>query len=619
MENGGFVFAFVSHIVSLHFKTNTESMKITHFILAFLFSSSIIVVSSYDPFNPQNNPSDYPPESLIFPGSAFPFSNQFPSPRFFHTIDANSDYLFVYGGYSTNGTILGDMNLYHIPSQRWSGPIVKEECCNENGEEIESIGITIDLNIRNISYLRRGFQGDFPLPRAEHATCVINEILYLFGGNSEKYGVLNDLYTFNSQDLSWQILDMTVSIDGAMPVRRAGHSFVSDINNQRCILFGGRQYSLATNSSLGLSDIWSFDVNRLQWQRLDRWNINSRSSSATNNLPLGKQHVAATITNDHFYIFGGSDPVSGRVYDDLWMFDMTLSAWKQLYPYPSSTIETYAFAPPAMEHAHLLPSVLGPVLNDNDEVYFQNNDDNNDHTDNGQSRTIPTTQRTSQGLLIYGGIGSGGNCIHQLCHPLQTTIGQLYFFSFQKQTWVSPFVNIHENLQPSSETTSHWLYCQLHHNNNINGQKYLKNYLYEQIVYLPTRNMIYEFGGIVANVEEIITNHQQETPTIVRFTSIQGDDDVITSVSAIPIIQSVGGEITADSQYSDTQTGSYLEDNVGVPTNAFWTMQQILFNGSIFQDQAITNQSRPFLFQSTLRSWIISATDMTLAATWSFP
>ena len=50
--------------------------------------------------------------------AAFDFNGKLPSSRIHQTVVATSDFVLVYGGYSRNGTFLGDINLYYMRTQR---------------------------------------------------------------------------------------------------------------------------------------------------------------------------------------------------------------------------------------------------------------------------------------------------------------------------------------------------------------------------------------------------------------------------------------------------------------------------------------------------------------------
>ncbi|RYY81561.1 hypothetical protein EON63_15190 [archaeon] len=61
----------------------------------------------------------YPADSLLNPGAAFPFGGSLPSPRVQHVVALVDDYLVVHGGYDEQGSVLEDVNLYHIPTKVW--------------------------------------------------------------------------------------------------------------------------------------------------------------------------------------------------------------------------------------------------------------------------------------------------------------------------------------------------------------------------------------------------------------------------------------------------------------------------------------------------------------------
>jgi hypothetical protein len=78
-----------------------------------------------DPFDPADNPSVYVRNSLNSAGDVFPFydddqtaQSKMPSPRVHHSISYTGSFIIVYGGYHSDGSFLGDINLYHVESQR---------------------------------------------------------------------------------------------------------------------------------------------------------------------------------------------------------------------------------------------------------------------------------------------------------------------------------------------------------------------------------------------------------------------------------------------------------------------------------------------------------------------
>ena len=72
-------------------------------ILIFLLS---LVSSNFDTLNPSYNEIMYPMEGLVDPSSLYPLGGPLPTTRVFHTVAISSNLVVIYGGLSTDGTIL---------------------------------------------------------------------------------------------------------------------------------------------------------------------------------------------------------------------------------------------------------------------------------------------------------------------------------------------------------------------------------------------------------------------------------------------------------------------------------------------------------------------------------
>lgn len=406
---------------------------VTTLSLLVLVACALVVASGGGPYTPSDNAAFYPINSLNNPGALFPLGGSIPSARVHHTVTANSDYLFVYGGYGMDGSFLGDINLFYIPSQQWTGPIVRKQCCNRRGEEIETIGA--DSSSMNYGEnggfpdVSIGFQGDAPLPRAEHGSCVIKENMIVFGGVTELYGYVNDMYEFDPIKVKWAVVDSPV--DGNFPRRRAGHAMVCDSPHNMLYIFGGRTSAPSTtsSSSIGLNDMWRYNKIKNEWTLLS-------GSAGVNGFPGVRQFASMILLNGNLYIFGGVNPANGLTYNDVWVFRVAVQEWELLYSlrtrntntnpvqYPSGDVE-YQFAPPPLYLAHIIPipESLDPTTAINTTFYGSDADPS--RTQNG-------------GFLIYGGVGGGGNCATKTCGAMETTLGQVYRFSLLEGTWTSP-------------------------------------------------------------------------------------------------------------------------------------------------------------------------------------
>lgn len=548
-------------------RNNNMKAKVKYLLFCFIAFFSYSINVALDPYNPGQDAGLFAVDSLIDPGSAFPFGGNAPIARVQHTISHNSDYLFIYGGYSTNGTLLGDINLFHIPSQTWSNPIRRPECCNDQDGAFDAIGSNIPFDV---PFLRPGFEGDYPLPRAEHGACVVDDEMYLFGGVTSDYGFVNDLYKFNSLTLVWTALDRTTG--KALPRRRAGHVLIADPSRHRFYLFGGRTTLVGNvNSLVALADVWMYDALGNVWSQLDDPQANG---------PSGREHVASCgLVRDSFFVFGGSDPSTGLLFDELWRFSVTDGSWSLLSPGLGASSAHHQFSPPPLAYGHLFPA-LCPASMAKVAV---------------PKAKVLAAMNACGGLLVYGGRGGGGACGSSQCNATHSTLGQLYLYSFEQQSWYVPFFDVNADVLnggSSNADTSHWLYARLTSSSFLSGAdavrreergKFVKTYAMEQVVFVPEKRLFFEFGGVQVQNAQAVQDDQEAA------LFVAGDEEAFrmsaaftgqrTDISVHAVLRETetmtlesGGRLLAE--FSDTQTGETLRSQVTVPSTRFWQLDR---------------------------------------------
>lgn len=622
-----------------HFIHRSNSLK---YIIVLVYFSIFGILSTISQFNPSDE-IIYPINSINNPGILFPFGGDIPTSRVHHTITATTDYLIVYGGYSTDGSLLGDVNLFYITSQQWSGPITRKQCCNEDGESIETIGID-DVNI-DYPYIKMGFQGDYPLPRAEHGACVISDEMYIFGGISESFGYLNDLYKYNPKEALWIIQESSQSY--SYPVRRAGHSMICDDTNSMIYIFGGRtkvgtmnpqfdSKDSTTHDNVGLNDIWQYDVIKNSWSILT-----TVSNNNVYNSPARRQHASVILINGNLYLFGGIDPSSGMLFNDVWIYYIGSKSWELLYD--SRINNNYQYAPPPLYNAHIIiaPESLDPYTSINTTATY-------DHTTTTKSKEQTTIE--NKGFLIYGGIGGGGHCGNlKQCDGIETTLGQVYRFVLTENKWQSPRSSTGSKLHIDKKYISDisWEYARisssfddvssssvsnLERTGNLwNTQgKMIKSFTYEKTIFIPSRNIMYEFGGLITNQDKLtsyqqfnmitsedVLNQTNINPKIIKTNTIQPDEYVIdnkvqqsstTSDKVTPIfLTQASGSLSTP--FWDRNTGEVLKERVDLPTTSIWDYTQA-FTNNIPYDSSNSNKNIKFL--RAFRTYTISPNDIVL-------
>ena len=402
--------------------------------------------------------SAYPVNSLLDSSLFFPFGGNTSSVRMFSSLTNIGNQILLFGGYSDGGDFHNDISIFDLTASRWSGTISREVCCNSAGNPVNLIGSD---DIVPLSNERIGFQGDLPLGRGEHGASASLGYLFVFGGNS-RFGLMNDLYKFDPVELKWISINDAM---GSIPVRRAGHLMISQ--NELIYIFGGRA-SIA-NRVVGMYDTWEYSV------RLNKF---SQLIPTSSNIPSGRQYAAGCVAYDRLWVYGGMDPSSNLIYDDLWSFHLESYEWVRL---STDSTSFTSYSPPPMYNAHLVPIL----------------------TKDSQKLT----------LLLYGGMGSGGSCSSSACNSLESTFGQAYQVDVIFGNWSSEHL-YKDGIKSNYELNVKWKEARIStiDNNGIIA----KRIFLESVVYIPERSILFEFGGI-----EVISDHVKRDS---QFASIMNSD-----------------------------------------------------------------------------------------------
>mmetsp|Transcript_331 Transcript_331/g.312 ORF Transcript_331/g.312 Transcript_331/m.312 type:complete len:565 (-) Transcript_331:155-1849(-) len=518
------------------------------------------------------NPSPYELNSLKAgdESSFYPLFDNLPTPRVHHSTTSTLNYIIVYGGYHVDGSFLDDISLYDTHSQSWSGKISRKECCDSTGNVVETLGLNHDINLHKSKV---GFQGDIPLARAEHSAVSLNGKLYIFGGNSN-YGLLNDFYTFDPINLLWSPVQDFISA-GGMPSRRAGHSMVASENN--IYIFGGRSTIRSGNTTymVGKNDIWKYDSQQNSFLKI----------IVPNGLeePVGRQFSSATVALDHIWIFGGMDPSSRAIFNDVWAFSTKSHVWRQISRNSGAVV---GFAPPSLYLAHLIP-VTHPAT------------------------TLQENIKLS--LIVYGGVGSGGSCgpegvshsdsdsdsanrkdsTDPICTPLQTALGQVYRIEMSFGHWSSGRL---QSATGAADTqfVSHysWEYVRLTSTDDrVDRGRLRKLFAFESATFSHDNQLFYEFGGMMVSPV-------QSDPSKSLLNANQTARGLYT-----PLSLSAGGHL--GSPLWDLLTTEHLKRTVGIPTQGQWD-----YTDGFTSPQPLPNVSHNLLFLDVFRVYKVTLRDI---------
>ncbi|MEX1171233.1 MAG: kelch repeat-containing protein [Chloroflexota bacterium] len=111
-------------------------------------------------------------------------------------------------------------------------------------------------------------------------------------------------------DVTW----VRLAASGPVPPARAGHAWLRDPDDSLAYLFGGQDLTAA------LGDLWVYDLDADRWAPIQ----------PDGPRPAPRSDHAAVWVRDVGMVIVGGRAADGAVLDDLWLFDIVSSAWRQL-------------------------------------------------------------------------------------------------------------------------------------------------------------------------------------------------------------------------------------------------------------------------------------------------
>jgi N-acetylneuraminic acid mutarotase len=260
--------------------------------------------------------------------------------RMFHAAAAHAGKMYVFGGMSAvGGVALGDLQVFDpatgwsalaptgtLPNARWSSTLTPltsggaEKLYLFGGNNGHLNGVSADLYVYDSSAGSGGTwtmlapTGTGPSPRSSHSAVVIQNRMYVFGGEDSVNSNHNDLYVYDpstSASGSWTALSPT----GTVPMVRFDHAAAA-VSDKMYIYGGAPGY---------LGDFFVYDpaVGAPQgaWTKL----------APSGTPPSGRSGASAATLNSVMYLFAGA-PTYSRDLADLWSYDPATNRWTPLQP-----------------------------------------------------------------------------------------------------------------------------------------------------------------------------------------------------------------------------------------------------------------------------------------------
>ncbi|XP_028660676.1 rab9 effector protein with kelch motifs [Erpetoichthys calabaricus] len=162
-------------------------------------------------------------------------------------------------------------------------------------------------------WVDKTIKGEPPSPRYGQAIAVAGNIVFFFGGVSNKDSLdgqpryFNDFYilTVTPSELHWESMPQ----NGQIPSPREGHSLC--LIRGKLFLFGGCSNTQAEECIPG---VYCFDISTLMWEKL----------KTSGMAPKTLKHSSAAV-GENIYVFGGV--ANGIVRDNLLVFNTVAMMW----------------------------------------------------------------------------------------------------------------------------------------------------------------------------------------------------------------------------------------------------------------------------------------------------
>ncbi|GMH37248.1 hypothetical protein BSKO_05121 [Bryopsis sp. KO-2023] len=175
------------------------------------------------------------------------------------------------------------------------GSYLEYRCKAEIGQVVKSE--TGQVVVDNRCWIRTG-----------QTTTQVGKVLYAFGGTLVKNGTkTSDLFWISTDRMEWH----NQVTKGEAPAARDGHCAIHDEENNRLVVFGGRN-----NDRKRLNDTHYLDLDTFTWHR-----------PTTEAPPTPREHATAALWAGHMVVFGGHG--SGARLNDLYILDLHTWHWSQ--------------------------------------------------------------------------------------------------------------------------------------------------------------------------------------------------------------------------------------------------------------------------------------------------
>lgn len=181
------------------------------------------------------------------------------------------------------------------------------------------------------SWEQLGTSGPRPSGRTGSNIWIQGNTMYLFGGMTQFFKFMNDLWSYDFRTDQWN--ELIPSGAAGSPAGRHETSSANVIRRNQLLIYGGENINYSTFEFQQLNDTWQLNLRTLTWTELTPVPLDNISSATF--------QAASAIVGGNLYIQGGNTtggttgcgaPFKQNVVSDLWRYDQARNLWTSLAP-----------------------------------------------------------------------------------------------------------------------------------------------------------------------------------------------------------------------------------------------------------------------------------------------
>ncbi|KAJ3437696.1 kelch repeat domain [Anaeramoeba flamelloides] len=277
------------------------------------------------------------------------YQGESPEPRTECTINAIGTYIFLFGGTNKKNR-LGDFHIF----------------LTETGEWINEPETT----------------GTPPTPRSGHASAIIENQLWLFGGRNDKGIELDDLYCLDCNTYTWFCVEPANNL---IPPPRVWHT--AKFIDTNLVVYGG------WSNGAVLGDLWIYDLLTSEWHKPE---LSDKSLDP----PTRRYSHSCTYVpeNNRMYVIGGNS--NNGFLKDINCFHLKSLCWEKI-EFDGIKPETFS--------KHSACHIYYNENKNKNENENENEDENKNESDENNKIMDLLTEKKKNFLILFGGIGQNSS------------------------------------------------------------------------------------------------------------------------------------------------------------------------------------------------------------------